>query len=209
MDMAETVESGWRGSVEAWLEAAHDILVESGVDAVRILPLARRLKIARTSFYWHFKDRDALLTALADRWANRTSAGLIAAGNAFAESETEAMLNVVSCFLDEAVFDSRLEFAIRSWAMQDRAIMARLRAEDGARLAALTGLFRRWGHDDTDADTRARTVYLTQIGYISMQQREDLSVRMRRIPAYVQIYTGRAPEPRELARFHARHGYNG
>jgi hypothetical protein len=30
---------------------------------------------------------------------------------------------------------------------------------------------------------------------------------MRRIPTYVEIYTGRKPEPRELARFHARHGY--
>ena len=57
------------------------------------------------------------------------------------------------------------------------------------------------------AETRARAVYLTQIGYIAMQQREDLAIRMARIPAYVQIFTGTAPEARELARFHARHDF--
>ncbi len=97
-------DSGWRGSPDVWLQAAHDLLVESGVDAVRIQPLAKRLNIARTSFYWHFKDRETLLAALADRWAARTTTGLIAACAAYADTKAEAMLNVISCFLD----DSRL-----------------------------------------------------------------------------------------------------
>ena len=59
-----------------------------------------------------------------------------------------------------------------------------------------------------DADVRARTIYLAQIGYISMQVRESLAIRMARIPSYVGIYTGGLlPEPREIARFHASHGF--
>jgi AcrR family transcriptional regulator len=200
-------ETGWRGSPEVWLQAAHDLLVESGVDAVRIQPLAKRLNIARTSFYWHFKDRETLLAALADRWAARTTAGLIAACAAYADSKAEAMLNVISCFLDDSAFDSCLEFAIRSWALQDAAIMARLHIEDAARLQALVGLYLRWGYDGVQADTRARAVYLTQIGYISTQARETLATRMARIPAYVELFTDAAPTARELARFHALHGF--
>ena len=201
-------ETGWRGSRDVWLDAAHELLVDSGIDAVRIQPLSKRLKIARTSFYWHFKDRESLLAALADRWVGRTSEGMIAACTAFAETEAEAMLNVIGVFLGDRAFDSRLEFAIRSWALQDAAIMARLHAEDTRRLAALIAMFRRWGHSEIDAETRARTVYLTQIGYISMQQHEDIALRMARIPAYVQIFTGTAPAPREIARFHAQHGFD-
>ena len=37
-----TSDSGWRGSQEGWLEAAYDSLLESGVDSVKILPLAKR-----------------------------------------------------------------------------------------------------------------------------------------------------------------------
>ncbi|MNU07327.1 hypothetical protein D3C72_2528620 [compost metagenome] len=57
------------------------------------------------------------------------------------------------------------------------------------------------------ADVRARTTYLVQIGYISMQSEEDMAVRMKRIPDYIAIYTGEVPQQRELDRFYARHGY--
>ena len=33
-------DAGWRGSVDGWLDAAYDALKESGVDAVRVMPLA-------------------------------------------------------------------------------------------------------------------------------------------------------------------------
>jgi hypothetical protein len=118
------------------------------------------------------------------------------------------MLNVISCFLDAAAFDSRLEFAIRSWALQDARILARLNTEDSVRIDALIALYHRWAHVGVDADTRARAVYLTQIGYISTQAREDLSIRMARIPAYVELFTDTAPTQSELARFHARHGFS-
>lgn len=33
-------DSGWRGSSDLWMGAAYDALLESGVDAVKIMPLA-------------------------------------------------------------------------------------------------------------------------------------------------------------------------
>ena len=196
--------SGWRGSREAWLEAGHAALIAGGVEAVRILPLARQLGLSRTSFYWFFADREALLAALLEGWAARTTAPLISAARHYAESQAEAMLNVIGCFLSQEGFDSRLEFAIRSWALQDPAVAGRVAAADAERLDALAAMMARWGHDPAMADVRARTVYLVQIGYISMQSCEDLQTRLDRIPTYVEIYTGTRPEPREIARFNAR-----
>jgi AcrR family transcriptional regulator len=203
MDDAPT-QTGWRGSRDGWLEAGYQALIESGVDAVKILPLARKLRVSRTSFYWFFHDREALLAALLDGWASRTTAPLIAATTQYAETQAEAMLNVIGCFLSADTFDSRLEFAIRSWALQDADVAARVTDADAARLDALRLMLAGWGHDAAAADVRARTVYLVQIGYISMQSREDLATRLARIPTYVQIYTGTHPEPKEIARFNAR-----
>lgn len=200
-------ETGWRGSREGWLQAAYDALIEGGVEAVKILPLAKRLSLSRTSFYWFFTDREELLAALADLWSERTTDPLVRATAEYAETETEAMLNVISCFLAPDSFDSGLEFAVRSWGLQDPAITARIHAADLQRLDALRRLLRGWGHAPLDADVRARAVYLVQIGYISMQLNEDLATRMERIPGYVEIYTGKRPEPREIARFHARHDF--
>ena len=200
-------DAGWRGSVDGWLDAAYDALKESGVDAVRVMPLAKRLNLSRTSFYWFYEDREQLLAALLARWRDKNSGGLIAQCEGYAESICEAILNVFECWLNPELFDSQFEFAVRSWALQSPEILEEVQRADQARLAALSAMFMRFGFEEAAADVRARTTYLVQIGYISMQSSEDIPTRMKRIPEYIAIYTGAAPHQRELDRFFARHGY--
>jgi AcrR family transcriptional regulator len=200
-------DSGWRGSPEGWLEAAYDLLLDSGVDSVKIQPLAAKLNLSRTSFYWFFKDREELLAALVGRWRDKNTGGLIKQSEAYAESIAEAMLNVFDCWIDRSLFDSQFEFAIRSWALQSAEVATQVQVADQQRIDAMKRMFVRFGHKDISADVRARTMYLTQIGYISMQPTEDLAMRMLRIPEYVEIFTGEAPLRRELDRFFARHGH--
>lgn len=201
-------DSGWRGSPDVWLGAAYESLLEAGVDAVKIQPLAKKLNLSRTSFYWFFKDREELLDALVIRWREKNTGNLIKQAEAYAETVAEAMLNVFDCWLDSSLFDSQFEFAVRSWAIQSPEILAEVQRADQQRLEALTRMFQRFGQNEARADVRARTIYLVQIGYISMQTKEDTAVRMKRIPEYVEIFTGQAPEQRELDRFFARHGYS-
>ncbi|MCJ9668720.1 MULTISPECIES: TetR/AcrR family transcriptional regulator [unclassified Neorhizobium] len=200
-------DSGWRGSQEGWLEAAYEALLESGVDSVKILPLAKKLGLSRTSFYWFFKDREELLSALILRWRDKNTGNLVKQSEAYAESLAEAMLNVFDCWLNKDLFDSQFEFAIRSWALQSPEIQVEVQQADLARIDALSRMFVRFGFDEEPADVRARTTYLVQIGYISMQSTEDIGLRMKRIPEYIAIYTGQVPQQRELDRFYARHGY--
>ena len=200
-------DNGWRGSREGWLDAAYEALLDAGVDSVKILPLAKRLKLSRTSFYWFFKDRDELLGALIARWRDKNTGNLVKQTQAYADSLAEAMLNVFDCWLDRALFDSPFEFAVRSWALQSPQILAEVQAADRIRVDAIAGMLMRFGFDESAADVRARTTYLVQIGYISMQSQENVALRMRRIPEYIAIYTGQVPQKRELDRFYARHGY--
>ncbi|TRB06529.1 TetR/AcrR family transcriptional regulator [Agrobacterium tumefaciens] len=200
-------ETGWRGSQEGWLEAAYETLLESGVDSVKILPLAKKLNLSRTSFYWFFKDREELLAALLSRWRDKNTGSILRQSEAYAETLAEAMLNVFDCWLDSSLFDSKFEFAVRSWALQSDDILGEVRKADAVRMEALSRMFMRFGHPENTADVRARTTYLVQIGYISMQVEEDVAVRMRRIADYIAIYTGEVPQQRELDRFYARHGY--
>ncbi|MCR6498352.1 TetR/AcrR family transcriptional regulator [Shinella sp. CPCC 101442] len=202
-----TSDSGWRGSQEGWLEAAYEALLESGVESVKILPLAKRLNLSRTSFYWFFKDREELLSVLIARWRDKNTGNLVRQSEAYAETVAEAMLNVFDCWLNKDVFDSQFEFAVRSWALQSPEIQAEVHAADRTRMEAISRMFMRFGYDEGPADVRARTTYLVQIGYISMQSEEDLALRMKRIPEYIAIYTGKVPQQRELDRFFARHGY--
>ena len=40
---------------------------------MRIEPLAQALGVTRGGFYWHFKDRQALLDELLDTWERRST----------------------------------------------------------------------------------------------------------------------------------------
>lgn len=200
-------DAGWRGSVDVWLDAAYDALKESGIDAVRVMPLAKQLGLSRTSFYWFFEDREQLLDALLSRWREKNTGSLVQQCENYAESISEAILNVFECWLNPQLFDSQFEFAVRSWAMQSAEVSAEIARADDTRINALTGMFRRFGYDEEAADVRARTLYLTQIGYISMKTTEDVVVRFRRIPHYVGVFTGKALKRRELDRFYGKFGY--
>ena len=201
----EKTERGWRGTPDLWLDAAYELLVEGGVEAVKVMPLAERLGLSRTSFYWHFPDREALLAGLVDRWKAKNTGNLVARCEASAATITEAMLNLFDCWYDDALFDSRLEFAMRTWSLTDPAVAAAMNDADAARVAAITALFRRFGYGAAEADTRARTLYLTQVGYIAVRSEERLDVRLARNPAYVLTFCGVAPSEAEVAAFNARH----
>jgi len=55
-------------TAEDWELAALEAIREGGLAAVAVEPLARRLGVTKGSFYWHFKDRSALLDAAIHRW---------------------------------------------------------------------------------------------------------------------------------------------
>lgn len=179
--------------------------MESGVDAVKVQPLAKRLGLSRTSFYWFFEDREALLTALIGLWRDKNTGAILRQSEAYAENIVEAMLNVFDCWLDTKLFDARFEFAVRSWAIQSEDILNDVREADRLRIEALSAIFTRFGYNAAAADVRARTAYLVQIGYITMQHKEDVAIRLQRIPDYIEIYTGLPPTQRDLDRFYARH----
>lgn len=199
--------TGWRGSEDLWIDAAYALLIEVGVDQVKVLSLAEKLGLSRTSFYGHFDSREALLDALVARWQSKNTDNMIAKTNGYAESIAEALFNLFDCWLDHDLFDTRFDLAIRNWALGDPALRAVLELTDKARIDAIAAMFDRYGYAPDQARVRAYTVYFTQIGYISMMVAESVELRIQRMPIYIETFSGTAPTQTEVARFSARHGF--
>ncbi len=53
---------------ERWAEEAIDVLAKEGVTGLRVEVLAKRCGVTKGSFYWHFKDRQALLDGVLEQW---------------------------------------------------------------------------------------------------------------------------------------------
>ena len=184
-----------------WLEAAMVVLVDAGVDHVKILTLSERLGVSRSSFYWYFEDRQHLLDDLVDVW-NRTNTGVIQRHCAMPSMTiSEAVLNLFRCFVGVDAFDHRLDFAIREWARRSAQVRRVVDEADAARLAAIAEIYARHGFDPAEADTLARILYYMQIGYYAMELNEPLEERLGRVAGYVAGFTGLAATPAELDAF--------
>lgn len=106
------VSRGRRLSASDWIGAATDALVEGGVAAVAVEPLALRLGATKGSFYHHFENREALIQAALEEWER---------------SQTEAVIQRLQLIPDPA---ERLRavltaaFADRSGGVRDAALLS-------------------------------------------------------------------------------------
>ena len=125
-----------RLSPQDWLAAAEKRLVSGGIDSVKIGTLAKDLGVTRGSFYWHFKDRDHLLSVMLDSWHSmslRTFDDLLLGEGS---SGMEEFLRLVHLWIDEENFDAAFEAAIRDWARVSEDVAEVVKDVDEGRIKA-------------------------------------------------------------------------
>ncbi len=66
-----------RVSKRDWLLVALEALATSGVESVKVERLAKQLDVAKSGFYWHFKNRHAFLKELLRYWEEEYSGVVI------------------------------------------------------------------------------------------------------------------------------------
>lgn len=197
-----------------WLNAALLVLVTDGVDHVLILPLAAKLKVSRSSFYWYFKNRQDLLDQLLAFWRETNTQAIVQRATREAETVMDGVLHIFECWLDESLFSPRLDFAVRNWARQSSAIRRLVEKADSERLGAVKSMFQTHGYSDEDAFIRARVLYYMQIGYYVLDVKEALEERLSHTEAYLRAFTGQDLNAAQIERLkgffqtHRKHSHS-
>ena len=143
-----------RVSREEWLKAGLELLSERGIGAVKIDHLARRVGVAKTGFYWHFKDRQALLDTMLEFW-EREYTGIIANDKEIAAMPARERLLAINAIVDDRGL-TRLDAAISAWARQDPKAARLLAQTYKVRLKTLRKAFRDLGFQGDELEMRTR-----------------------------------------------------
>jgi AcrR family transcriptional regulator len=144
-----------------WTKVAMAAFKSDGVDAVRVLPLAVALGVSRGSFYWHFKDRDALLLEVLTQWSGTQTDAIIAVVETGGGPSSNKLLRLLeTCAKD----DGHLEMALRSWAQTDATARQFVENVDDKRVAYLAALIAEAGKTHVGAETKARVAYSSWLG---------------------------------------------
>ena len=201
MTQIKSSNGGGRNRVSKadWLQGALELLRTAGVEAVRVERLASALGVAKSGFYYHFRDRSDLHDALLDHWERTNTAALVSMAERPAKTITESVGNVFKCAINPDLFDTQLDFAIRDWARRSPRVRETMQRSDAQRLDALTRMFQRFDYPKLEAVARARILYYMQIGYDDARLGEPMSARNALMPAYLVGFTGQHPSDEEVA----------
>jgi len=146
---------------DRWIEAATEVLVDHGIDSVRVDVLAQQLTVTRGSFYWHFRDREDLLRRVLTAWRESATEQLTRRLERAHTDAREQLRDVISLPVRgrAAQRAARIELAIRAWARRDAMARQFVDEADGARIAYISQLFSALGFGVAEARWRAFTTY--------------------------------------------------
>jgi AcrR family transcriptional regulator len=159
---------------DSWIEAATGLLVDQGIDSVRVDVLAKLLGVTRGSFYWHFKDRDDLLMSVLKAWRDAATEQLI---DRFERKHADPKVLVTELMSlpfrgRSARRAARIELAIRAWARHDDTARQALDDVDSRRIAYIAQCFTALGFSIPEARARGFALYAWEVGE-SMLIRQD------------------------------------
>jgi AcrR family transcriptional regulator len=145
----------------AWVDAALQALATGGPGAVRVEALAARLGVSKGGFYWHFKDRQALLEEMLDTWEKAVVEDVIAS----VESRpTDPRAKLQQLFELAPSVDFAVELALRDWSRRDSDVSERLHRIDNRRMGYLRSLFGQFCVDENDVEARSMLAFSLFIG---------------------------------------------
>lgn len=174
-----------------WIDAAIVQLSESGIGGVSIEQLASRLGVTRGSFYHHFADREELLQAMLDYWAQRWTYEVRDQIAALGLDPRTTLLALMRAIRNQGASEHDAPF--RAWALHDPLAQAVLEQVDEARLGFIRSLFEGLGFTGMELESRARLYFYYEAARpamfvgLSPEQDEELLVERHRFLTTVQV----------------------
>ncbi|WP_328792748.1 TetR/AcrR family transcriptional regulator [Streptomyces sp. NBC_00273] len=155
-----------RLTADDWADAALAALVERGLAAVAVEPLAAGLGTTKGSFYWHFANRDALVAAALARWEESSTERIIRAMEAV-EPDPAARLDALLRGATAAAVDDPRE--VRLLAASDHPeVAAALARVTERRVGYLAHLFELLGFPAPEARRRGFFAYTSYLGHAQL-----------------------------------------
>ena len=166
-----------RRTRDDWTEVALRALVEGGVAAVAVEPLAARIGATKGSAYWHFPNREALLKATLERWEREHTEAVIE----LVESVSEPLerLRLLFSTVLEDVEHSAVELAMLA-AKDDPAVAPVLGRVTERRIGYMEELFVELGFAADVARRRAVLAYSVYLGQAQLLSATPHVVAARR-----------------------------
>ncbi len=154
-----------------------ELLRIRGIGGVRVLTLAKTLRVSRGSFYWHFHDRQDLLDSMLEWWDREMTDSVIRDVAAARDNPGKRLLAAAENILEGDL--TRYDAAIRTWAEADKKTAKVLKRVIRKRLDFIVGEFRDLGFPPAEARARGDLLAVYLMSESTILVAETLEERLR------------------------------
>jgi AcrR family transcriptional regulator len=166
-----------------WLKEALG-LCKSGIDNVKVAPLAKQMGVTTGSFYWHFRNRRELLEGLLDYWEREMTDAPIVAARQYPGPPATRILNLMEAVMIEG--HARYDLPIWHWAQSDARANRVFKRVLKKRFSFAAWMFAEAGFSKERATTRGRMMVILLMGEStlvpgSMAERKDFLMQKHAI----------------------------
>ena len=163
---------------EDWVNLGFKLFSEKGIGGIVIEQMAEKLKVNKSSFYWHFKTKNEFIEKLIEFWIDKETEQIIKLTNH--EKSAPQKFNTLIKLSYKKMPHQDFIFYLKRYAQKKRSIKSLIEKIDFERIQYVKSLLQEMGYSEGDADIKSSLFYKHLIGYHEMIRYEKQGVHYER-----------------------------
>lgn len=151
---------------EDWIKLGYQQFSEKGISGIVIESMSKKLKVNKSSFYWHFSTKRAFIQSLIEFWekANTTKIISLIQDEKSPVDKFDRLIEL--SFLKDNEID--FFFFLKKYAKSSKELTSRIEKLDNQRIEFTANILQELGYSNSDSKIKSSIFYKYLIGYHEM-----------------------------------------
>jgi len=151
-----------------WINLGYKLFSEQGIAGIVVEKMAKKLKVNKSSFYWHFKTKKDFVTEIVSFWISKNTNQIISITDSEKSGKEKFEKLIELSFKKEPFLD--FNFFLKRYALKDKKIQSVIDEIDNQRIEYTKSILIEMNFSENDAKRKAQLFYKYLIGYHEMMR---------------------------------------
>jgi len=151
---------------EDWINLGYRIFSEQGASGIVVEKMAKKLKVNKSSFYWHFKTRNDFLNQLIMFWIKNETERIINLSSSKKTGPQKFKTLIALIYKQDPFWD--FIFHLKRYAIKEKRVQLIIDKINNQRIEYANDLLIEMGYSKQDAMIKSKLLYKHFLGYHEM-----------------------------------------
>ncbi len=149
-----------------WIFLGYQLFSEEGISGIIVEKMAKKLKVNKSSFYWHFKTKKDFVEEIISYWVASNTNQIISITDSEKSGKEKFTKLIELSFKKEPYLD--FIFFLKRYAKKNKNIQSLIDKIDAQRIAYTKGILMEMNFSKKEAEAKSILFYKYLIGYHEM-----------------------------------------